>query len=47
VYNLNTIGVKEMINRNEDVVAGAKGNENVFPNSVAIFRSESGYHPDL
>jgi hypothetical protein len=31
-----------MINIDGDVVAAAKGNENVFPNSVAIFRSEGG-----
>jgi hypothetical protein len=47
VYNLNTVGVKEMINRDEEVVADAKGNENVFPNSVAIFRSENGYEREL
>ncbi|EPE25182.1 Pectin lyase-like protein [Glarea lozoyensis ATCC 20868] len=49
VYNLNTIGVKEMINIDGEAIAEGKGNENVFPNSVAIFRSDGdkGYDRGL
>ncbi|KAG9228891.1 glycoside hydrolase family 55 protein [Amylocarpus encephaloides] len=43
IYNLNTIGSQEMITRDGKVVASAKGNENVYPNTIAIFRSGEGF----
>ncbi|KAH8667356.1 pectate lyase superfamily protein-domain-containing protein [Tricladium varicosporioides] len=40
VYNLNTIGVEEMITRDGVEIAAKKDNGNVFPETVAVFRSE-------
>ena len=39
VYNLNTIGTAIMIDRNGQSLAKAADNVNVFPDNIALFRS--------
>lgn len=39
VYNLNTIGATSMINRNGQSLASFADNVNVFPDTIALFRS--------
>ncbi len=39
VYNLNTIGATSMINRNGQSLANYADNVNVFPDTIALFRS--------
>jgi hypothetical protein len=40
VYNLNTIGVTDMISRDGGaVVAEYRDNVNVYPGSIAVFRA--------
>ena len=40
IYNLNTIGVREMITRDGRGLAGFGDNVNVFPSCVGVWRSE-------
>lgn len=40
IYNLNTIGVEQMITKDGIEIARKRDNGNVFPETVAIFRSE-------
>ena len=39
VYNLNTVGATSMINRNGQSLANFADNVNVFPDNIALFRS--------
>ncbi|EPE03538.1 glycoside hydrolase family 55 protein [Ophiostoma piceae UAMH 11346] len=40
IYNLNTIGVESMIDRDNESLADHADNENSFPDTIAVFRSE-------
>ena len=40
VYNLNTIGAQSMVDRNGISLASYADNVNVFPDTIAVFRSE-------
>lgn len=39
VYNLNTVGSTSMVNRNGRSLASYADNVNVFPDTIALFRS--------
>jgi glucan 1,3-beta-glucosidase len=39
VYNLNTIGATQMVTRDGKSLAGYADNINVFPDTIAVFRS--------
>ena len=39
IYNLNTIGTREMLNRDGKRVAWYADNESVFPSNVAVYKS--------
>jgi glucan 1,3-beta-glucosidase len=41
VYNLNTIGATSMIDRDGMSLASYKDNVNVFPDNIAVFRTDS------
>lgn len=40
LFNLNTVGAKSMISRNGVEVANYKDNLNVYPDTVALYRSK-------
>lgn len=40
LFNLNTVGAKSMISRNGVEVANYKDNLNVYPDTVALYRTK-------